>query len=162
MILNYIVWDVNPYIFTFPESFPLLGGRPVAWYGLLWAMVFVVGYFIMKKIYKKENLSDEMLDKLVFGTLIFTIVGARLGHCLFYEPGYYLANPEKFLYIWEGGLASHGGAIGILIWLLIYSKKLKKPSLISSTVFIMPLIFFQKNISINKAGSKFTSCQCLY
>ena len=129
MILNYVVWDVNPYIFTFPESFPLLGGRPVAWYGLLWAMVFVVGYFIMKKIYKKENLSDDMLDKLVFGTLIFTIVGARLGHCLFYEPGYYLANPEKFLYVWEGGLASHGGAIGILIWLLIYSKKLKKPYL---------------------------------
>lgn len=129
MILNYVVWDVNPYIFTFPESFPLLGGRPVAWYGLLWAMVFVVGYFIMKKIYKKENLDDDMLDKLVFGTLIFTIVGARLGHCLFYEPGYYLANPEKFLYVWEGGLASHGGAIGILIWLLIYSKKMKKPYL---------------------------------
>lgn len=129
MIFNYVVWDVNPYIFTFPESFPLLGGRPVAWYGLLWAMVFVVGYFIMKKIYKKEGLSDDMLDKLVFGTLIFTIVGARLGHCLFYEPGYYLANPEKFLYVWEGGLASHGGAIGILIWLLIYSKKLKKPYL---------------------------------
>ena len=129
MILNYVVWDVNPYIFTFPESFPLLGGRPVAWYGLLWAMVFVVGYLIMKKIYKKEGLSDDMLDKLVFGTLIFTIVGARLGHCLFYEPGYYLANPEKFLYVWEGGLASHGGAIGILIWLLIYSKKLKKPYL---------------------------------
>ena len=129
MVFNYIVWDVNPYIFTFPESFPLLGGRPMAWYGLLWAMVFVVGYFVMKKIYKKENLSDDMLDKLVFGTLIFTIVGARLGHCLFYEPGYYLANPEKFLYVWEGGLASHGGAIGILIWLLIYSKKLGKPYL---------------------------------
>ena len=127
MILNYVVWNVNPYIFTFPESFPLLGGRPVAWYGLLWAMVFVVGYYIMHKVYRKENLSDDLLDKLTIYMLIFTIVGARLGHCLFYEPAYYLANPEKFLYIWEGGLASHGGAIGILIGLLIYSRKIKKP-----------------------------------
>lgn len=127
MTLNYIVWDVNPYIFTFPEKFPLLGGHPVAWYGLLWAMVFVVGYYIMRKVYRKESLSDELLDKLTVYMLLFTIVGARLGHCLFYEPEYYLANPEKFLYIWEGGLASHGGAIGILIGLYIYAKKIKKP-----------------------------------
>lgn len=129
MALNYIVWDVNPYIFTFPEKWPLLGGHPVAWYGLLWAMVFVVGYYIMRKVYRKENLSDELLDKLTVYMLIFSIVGARLGHCLFYEPAYYLANPEKFLYIWEGGLASHGGAIGILIGLYIYAKKVKKPYL---------------------------------
>ena len=127
MVLDYIIWDVNPYIFTFPEKFPLLGGRPVAWYGLLWALVFVLGYYVMRKIYRKENLSDELLDKLTMYMLIFTIVGARLGHCLFYEPSYYLANPEKFLYIWEGGLASHGGAIGILIGLYIYARKIKKP-----------------------------------
>ena len=126
MILDYIVWDVNPYIFKFPEGFPILGGHPVAWYGLLWAMVFVVGYYIMRKVYRKEKLSDELLDKLTIYMLIFSILGARLGHCLFYEPGYYLANPEKFLFIWEGGLASHGGAIGILIGLLIYAKKVKK------------------------------------
>lgn len=129
MVLNYIIWNVNPYIFTFPESFPLIGGRPVAWYGLLWAMVFIVGYYIMKKVYKKENLSDDLLDKLTIYMLIFTIVGARLGHCLFYEPEYYLAKPIRFLYIWEGGLASHGGAIGILIGLYIYSRKIKKPML---------------------------------
>lgn len=126
MILNYIVWDVNPYIFHLPE---FLGGRPIAWYGLLWAMVFIVGYYIMQKIYKKENLSDELLDKLLMYMLIFTIVGARLGHCLFYEPAYYFSNPIKFLYVWEGGLASHGGAIGILIGLYIYSKKINKPYL---------------------------------
>ena len=126
MILNYIVWDVNPYIFHLPE---FLGGRPIAWYGLLWAMVFIVGYYIMQKIYKKENLSDELLDKLLMYMLIFTIVGARLGHCLFYEPAYYFSNQIKFLYVWEGGLASHGGAIGILIGLYIYSKKINKPYL---------------------------------
>lgn len=127
MNLAYIIWDVNPYIFTFPDSFPLLGGRPVAWYGLLWAMVFVVGYYIMRMVYRKEKLSDDLLDKLTINMLVFTIIGARLGHCLFYEPEYYFANPEKFLYIWEGGLASHGGAIGILIGLYIYSRKIKKP-----------------------------------
>jgi prolipoprotein diacylglyceryl transferase len=127
MNLAYIIWDVNPYIFTFPDNFPLLGGRPVAWYGLLWAMVFIVGYYIMRMVYRKEKLSDELLDKLTINMLVFTIIGARLGHCLFYEPEYYFANPEKFLYIWEGGLASHGGAIGILIGLYIYSRKIKKP-----------------------------------
>ena len=125
MTLNYIIWDVNPYIFTFPEKFPLLGGRPVAWYGLLWAMVFVVGYYVMRKMYRKENLSDELLDKLTIYMLISSVVGARLGHCLFYEPEYYLADPIKILYVWEGGLTSHGGAIGILIGLLLYSRKTK-------------------------------------
>ena len=124
MILNYIVWDVDPFIFHLPD---FLGGRPIAWYGLLWAMVFIVGYWIMGKIYKKEGLDDDKLDKLLMYMLIFTIIGARLGHCLFYEPAYYLSNPIKFLYVWEGGLASHGGAIGILIGLFIYAKKIKKP-----------------------------------
>lgn len=125
MTLNYVIWDVNPYIFTFPENFPLLGGRPVAWYGLLWALVFVVGYYVMRKMYCKENLSDELLDKLTIYMLVFSVVGARLGHCLFYEPEYYLADPIKILYVWEGGLASHGGAIGILLGLLLYSRKTK-------------------------------------
>ena len=125
MILDFITWDVNPYIFTFPENFPLLGGRPVAWYGLLWALVFVVGYYVMRKMYRKEKISDELLDKLTIYMLIFSVVGARLGHCLFYEPEYYLSDPIKILYIWEGGLASHGGAIGILLGLLLYSRKTK-------------------------------------
>lgn len=120
MVLNYIVWDVDPYIFH-------IGSRPIAWYGLLWAMVFIVGYYIMQRIYKREKLGEEQLDKLLMYMLIFTIVGARLGHCLFYEPGYYFSNPIKFLYVWEGGLASHGGAIGILIGLYIYAKKIGKP-----------------------------------
>ena len=120
MLLNYIVWDVNPYIFY-------IGERPIAWYGLLWALVFIVGYYIMKNIFKKENISEDNLDKLLMYMLVSSIVGARLGHCLFYEPGYYFSDPIKFLYVWEGGLASHGGAIGILIGLYIYAKKVKKP-----------------------------------
>ena len=64
------------------------------------------------------------MDKLFVYMLLFTVVGARLGHCLFYEPSHYLSNPIEFLYIWEGGLASHGGAIGILIGLFIYARKI--------------------------------------
>lgn len=122
MLLNYVVWDVDPFIFH-------IGNRPIAWYGLLWAMVFIVGYYIMKKIYKKENLNEDQLDMLFMYMLISTVVGARLGHCLFYEPSYYLSNPVEILKIWEGGLASHGGAIGILIGLFIYAKKINKPYL---------------------------------
>lgn len=122
MSLNYVVWDVNPYIFH-------IGNRPIAWYGLLWAIVFIVGYYIMKGIYKREKLSDEQLDKLWMYMLISSVIGARLGHCLFYEPSYYLSNPVEILKVWEGGLASHGGAIGILIGLFIYARKIKKPYL---------------------------------
>lgn len=136
MTLNYVVWDVNPYIFHLPD---FLGGRPIAWYGLLWAMVFIVGYWIMGKIYKKEGLDDDKLDKLLLYMLIFTIVGARLGHCLFYEPAYYLSNPIRFLYVWEGGLASHGGAIGILICLYIYSKKIGKSYLWMLDRIVIPV-----------------------
>ena len=122
MLLNYVVWDVDPYIFH-------IGSRPIAWYGILWAMVFIVGYYIMKNIYKRENLSEDQLDNLLVYMMVSTIIGARLGHCLFYEPSYYLSNPVEIIKIWEGGLASHGGAIGILIGLYFYSKKIKKPYL---------------------------------
>ncbi len=120
MILNYINWDVNPEIFT-------IGTFSIRWYGLLFALSFVLGYFIMKKIFQKEGLSVKLLDELSTYMIIATIVGARLGHCLFYEPEVYLSNPIEILYIWEGGLASHGAAIGILIALFLFSRKNKKP-----------------------------------
>ena len=72
-------------------------------------------------------MSDDDMDRLFVYMLIFTIVGARLGHCLFYEPREYLAHPLDILKVWEGGLASHGGAVGILIGLWFYARKVKKP-----------------------------------
>ena len=120
MSLGYIIWNVDPAIFH-------LGERPVAWYGLLWALSFVAGYYIVKKMFKREQLGEDLLDKLLIYMVAFSVVGARLGHCLFYEPSYYLSDPIKILYIWEGGLASHGGAIGILLGLYIYARKVKKP-----------------------------------
>ena len=120
MILNYITWNADPVLFS-------LGSLQVRWYGLLWALGFLFGYMIMKRIYRREKMPDDSLDKLLVYMLVSTILGARLGHCLFYEPDYYLSHPIEILKIWEGGLASHGGAIGILIGLFIYARKEKKP-----------------------------------
>ena len=119
MILNYITWNVDPVLFH-------LGSLQVRWYGLLWALGFLFGYFIMKRIYQREKMAEDALDKLLIYMLVSTVVGARLGHCLFYEPDYYLSNPLKILALWEGGLASHGGAIGILIGLWLYMRNYNK------------------------------------
>ncbi|RLD61256.1 MAG: prolipoprotein diacylglyceryl transferase [Bacteroidetes bacterium] len=122
MLLNYITWNVNPEIFH-------IGSLSIRWYGLLFAMSFLFGYIIMQKFFKKENLSIELLDKLTLYMFLGTIIGARLGHCFFYEPAYYLSNPLEIIKIWHGGLASHGAAIGILLALYLFSRKVKKPFL---------------------------------
>jgi prolipoprotein diacylglyceryl transferase len=120
MVLTAIVWDVNPEIFS-------IGQFAIRWYGLLFASGFVFGYFIMGNIFKKEKVAQKMLDTLTTYMVVGTVIGARLGHCLFYEPEYYLADPIKILKVWEGGLASHGAAIGILIALWLFARKAKKP-----------------------------------
>ena len=126
-MLNYIVWSVRPEIFTLPEDLWLIGGFSVRWYGLLFAFAFIFGYIIMQKIFNKEGVPIKVLDELTTTMVVSVIVGARLGHCLFYEPAYYLAHPIEILKIWEGGLASHGASIGILIGLYIFSRRNHKP-----------------------------------
>ena len=125
MILNYIVWNPNPEIFEL--SIPGLGTLAPRWYGLLFAMGFVVGYIIMLKIFKKERVPVKVLDQLSTYMIIATIVGARLGHVLFYEPMEYFKNPIEILMVWKGGLASHGAGIAIIIAMLYFSKKNNKP-----------------------------------
>jgi prolipoprotein diacylglyceryl transferase len=120
MELQIIPWNVDPEIFR-------IGNFAVRWYGLLFASGFVFGYYIMKKIFKNEGFGDATLDRLTVYVAIGTIVGARLGHCFFYEPAYYLARPVEILKIWHGGLASHGAAIGILLALWLFARKERKP-----------------------------------
>ncbi len=120
MELQIIPWNVNPEIFR-------IGNFAVRWYGLLFASGFVFGYYIMRRIFKNEGLGDATLDRLTVYMAIGTIVGARLGHCFFYEPEYYLAHPLEILKVWHGGLASHGAAIGILLALWLFVRKEKKP-----------------------------------
>lgn len=122
MLLS-ITWDVNPTLF---EIF----GREIRWYGLLWVIGLIVAVYIVQKIFKREGLPEKWFDSLFIYMMLGIILGARLGHCLFYEPAYYLANPIKMLYIWEGGLASHGGVIGIIIAVWLYSKKVTKKSML--------------------------------
>ena len=119
MLFNYITWNVDPVLFS-------IGSLSVRWYGLFWALGFLIGYFIMRRIYRREKMSDDSLDKLLIYMLLFTVVGARLGHCLFYEPDKYLSHPLEMLKVWEGGLASHGGAIGILLGLWLYVRNYNK------------------------------------
>ena len=119
MILNYVTWNLNPVAFA-------IGSLEVRWYGILWALGFLLGYLLMDKVYKRERMPEGSLDSLLVYMLVSTVVGARLGHCLFYEPAYYLSRPLEMLKIWEGGLASHGGAIGILTGLLIYVRRFNK------------------------------------
>jgi len=114
-----IPWDVNPEIFR-------IGSFAIRWYGLLFASGFLFGYIIMHKIFKNENLPDASLDRLTIYMAVGVIVGARLGHCLFYEPRYYLSHPVEILKIWHGGLASHGAAIGILLAIWYFVRKEKK------------------------------------
>jgi len=117
-MLLQIHWNVHPEIF--PDFLP------VRWYGLLFMSGFVFGYYILERIFKKEGKSVDLLDSLSIYVGIGTILGARIGHCLFYEPAYYLANPIDILKIWEGGLASHGAVIGILLANYFYGKKFKE------------------------------------
>lgn len=114
--LSYINWDIAPEIFSF--SFLTL-----RWYGLLFAAGFVIGYRIMEWVFKCENIDIKLLDSLTMTMVLSTVIGARLGHCLFYSPDYYLANPIEILKVWEGGLASHGAAIGIILGLFIFAKR---------------------------------------
>jgi phosphatidylglycerol---prolipoprotein diacylglyceryl transferase len=119
MHLLVIPWDVNPEIIR-------VGSFAVRWYGLFFASSFLFGYIIMNKIFKNENLDETVLDRLTIYMALGTIIGARLGHCLFYEPGYYFTHPLEILMIWHGGLASHGAGVGILLALWYFAKKEKK------------------------------------
>ncbi len=133
MILTYINWNPAPEIFTIPGI-----DWPVRWYGLMWALAFIASHFFMNRIFKTELRSDKALDSLTLYIILGTVLGARLGHCLFYGPWFdetlqngvviegYLSHPLNMLKIYEGGLASHGGALGILTAMLLYCRKEKE------------------------------------
>ena len=122
MILSEIIWNADPTIFS-------IGPFSVRWYGLAFAVGFIIGYNIVARMFKHEGAPERWLGILLTYVVIATIVGARLGHVFFYEWDYYSQHPEKILRIWEGGLASHGGTIAIIIALFLYSWFVtKKPA----------------------------------
>lgn len=131
----FIDWNPNPDIFTIPGI-----NWPVRWYGLSWALAFIGSHFVMNRIYRTEGRTEKELDTLTLYIVLATIIGARLGHCLFYGPLFdvvnpvtgtvvqegYLSHPLNLLKVYEGGLASHGGAIGILLGMWLYCRKTKE------------------------------------
>ena len=123
MLIAEIFWNVNPEIIK-------LGPFSLRYYGSLFALGFVFGYIILAKIFKEEKRPESDIERVSLYVIIGSVIGARLGHCLFYNPTYYLTNPFEIIKVWEGGLASHGGAIGILIALYLLSKKMKGVSML--------------------------------
>jgi len=113
-----LTWNVSPILLH-------LGPVTFRWYGVLFALSFWLGYEIVKAAFIREKKPLIHVDYLIFYMMIGTIVGARLGHTLFYEPEIYLRDPIRILKIWEGGLASHGAAIGIFLALYLFIRKYK-------------------------------------
>ena len=120
--LAFISWDVNPNIIESPIM--------IRYYGLLMAISFITGYYIVRKFLANEGADAEWIDKFLFYTLIGGVVGARLGHVFFYDWVDYKDNLLDIFKIWEGGLASHGGAIGVIISTWLLSKRVTKKNIL--------------------------------
>lgn len=123
----FVEWKVDPVAFS-------LGGFEIAWYGVLWAVALLSCLWIFSRMVQREGLDPRLVDSGFLYGVLATVIGARLGHCLFYEPGYYLLHPFmsdfpwiKLLDIRGGGLASHGAAIGLLVGLWLFARKWKFP-----------------------------------
>lgn len=122
MIADFIIWTANPALYD--------GAIQIRWYGLFFAIGFIVGYSMMERMYRHEQLNVKWLDSLFIYVVVGMVLGARLGHCLFYEWDFYSQHPIEILKVWKGGLASHGGAIGILIAIWIYSRRVTRRSML--------------------------------
>ena len=111
-----IHWSVSPDIFS-------LGPITLRWYGTLFALGFVFGRQLVQKMFIAEKISLDLIDPLLRMMIASTVIGARLGHCFFYDPAFYLSNPLKILAVWEGGLASHGAAVGLTVGFIWFARK---------------------------------------
>lgn len=127
-----VVWDVNPEIFH-------IGSVSVRWYGVFWALSFIIGMFMFRGFFRREGYPERLLDSIFLYGIISTLLGARLGHIIFYDLKSYLADPITILYVWQGGLASHGAAIGLLIGLWLFSRKHKLPYIWSLDRIMLPV-----------------------
>lgn len=130
-----IHWNFDPVLVH-------LGPIAVRWYGLLFVGGFFVGQLLLARFFRREGVPEKNADSLLIYALVGAVVGARIVHCLFYEPDYYLSHPLAILRIWEGGLASHGGVIGVLVGLWIATRRLQPP---------MPFLWLLDRVAIPSA-----------
>ena len=131
-MLSYVTWTASPNIFD--------GFVTVRWYGVMFAIGFWFGYEVVYRIFKHEGARESWVNALFFFVVIATVVGARLGHVFFYDWDYYSQHLSEIPKIWEGGLASHGGVLGIIIAIWLYSKWItKKPMLWTFDRVVVPV-----------------------
>ncbi|MGZ3769558.1 MAG: prolipoprotein diacylglyceryl transferase [Bdellovibrio sp.] len=128
-------WSPNPEIISF-------GFLHIRWYGLMFLIGFTVSLKTFKWICARENKPTAPMDSLFTYVVLGTTIGARLGHCLFYEPSYFFQHPIEIFAIWNGGLASHGGAIGVLISIFLFTKKYKEFSFLWLIDRASPMVAF--------------------
>lgn len=114
--MEHFIWNVDPNIFSF-------GAVQLRWYGVLFVGSFFLGLMILQWVYKREGRDPALLDTFLIYILVGTVIGARLMHCFAYEPEFYLSHPLEILKVWKGGLASHGGMIGVVIALYLFTKR---------------------------------------
>jgi prolipoprotein diacylglyceryl transferase len=122
MIDLLIHWNVTPEAFS-------LGPLTVRWYGILYGCAFIASYYAFRDLLKFDKVPDDFADRALIYMILGTVIGARIGDCFFYHPVYYLQHPLEIFAVWNGGLSSHGGAIGILTALYLFGRKTKKPSI---------------------------------
>ncbi|WP_224483353.1 prolipoprotein diacylglyceryl transferase [Robertkochia aurantiaca] len=145
MHLLSITWDSDGVLFH-------IGSFPLRYYSLMFIVAFSAGWYIMKRIYNNEGISEEKLDPLFIYTVVATLIGARLGHFIFYEPEVFLSDPlsvflpfefsPEFRFTGFQGLASHGAAIGIIIAMYLYSRRVvEKPVLWILDRIVIPVAF---------------------
>lgn len=111
-----VTWSADPVIFD-------IGFISLRWYALMFIIGFYIGSKLMEVYYKHDGVNPEKVYTLFLYCFVGTIIGARLGHCLFYDPGYYFANPIEMLKTWKGGLASHGGTLGVFLAVIVYARR---------------------------------------
>lgn len=114
-MLNFITWTASPILIDF--------GITIRWYGLAFAIGFWLGYEIVWRMFRHEGAPERWIGSLFIYVVVATIIGSRLGHVLFYDWEYYSHHLIDIFKIWEGGLASHGGTIAIVIAIFIYAKR---------------------------------------
>jgi len=116
--VEYFIWSADPVALSF-------GSVRVFWYGMLFATAILAGLHFMKWVYRLEGKNVDDLESMFLYIVIGIVLGARLGHCLFYDPAYYFAHPMEIFAVWKGGLASHGGGSGVIFALYLFAKKFK-------------------------------------
>lgn len=124
--LLWLYWNPERVAFTIP-----LIDRQVAWYGLCFVFGFIIGYILLIPMFKRhlnaqKSVANLLVDRMTWFVVTGTIVGARLGHVFFYEWPHYQNDYAEIFRVWKGGLASHGGAVGILIALFFYQRYIRK------------------------------------